>query len=433
MPIMISIRPIKLFLLPLCVIFCTSGVFVQNNEHKQLPEYYNEYLESIVDEILLLKSDEADCFFYWTDTHFPENSGYAPAIMCYIQDKVGAIKKFYGGDSIKNAPSLSPGMDLFTSTLIQAGQYNLLYPVRGNHDFISTTSDSVSRPEIMDNLQTWAYLDSFCSPDVVKDESVATSNYYYLDSNEGRIRYIVFDTTEITEEGTVKYGITDGQMEWVFNQAVSTLPAGWSIMFISHVPLSAGHVTCEEITRAGDKIAEMASGTNILLCLSGHRHSDITTAIGPVLQVLTESDCLVDCARTITPYSNRLEKKSSGTINEQTLDYVSISMDHKKVTFKRIGHGFDRVFNVTPIIAKSGDIVKLPAVSENPVHWTIYDAEIFSIGSYDETGYRKMYLVQDSVELMDNNFVRYTNVGNYIAVAVEEDGTKNYFITSVQP
>lgn len=409
-----------------------SALFVTHAHAQPLPKYYDEYLDTIVREITILKKNEADCFFYWTDSHFPENSGYATAIMEHIQKTTGPVKIFFGGDATKNAPALSPGLDMFTSSCRLAGSHGMFYPVRGNHDFTSTTSDLGPKPETMDNEAVEEYLSSLCGSDVIRDKSVPVSNYYYLDSSKGRLRYVVFDTTDDVVDGKIQYGISDRQMDWIFNQAVSTLPEGWKLIFISHVPLDSGHLDCEPISRAGDRIAALAPSADVMLCLAGHRHSDLESGIGSIFQVLTESDCLIDCARTLTPYSRAADKKQQGTVTEQTLDYVSISEDYKTVTFKRIGHGFDRIFNVRPVKVKAGRSVRLPRIADKPVQWTIYNADSFSIGPYDETGCRQMQIDTGGVIMTKNGRIRCEKPGNFIAAALTGDGTRHFFMLDVR-
>ena len=416
-----------------CLSFLCAASIAACSQSNKLPEYYSVYLDGKIDEIASLKVNEADCFFYWTDTHFPDNSGYAPIIMNYIQDKIGPIKKFYGGDAAKNAPSLSPAIDIFTSSLEQAEKYGMLYLVRGNHDFTSTTSGLEPTPETMNNMEVNQYLSNFCTSDIVKDANSAYGNYYYLDSPAGRIRYVVFDSTDDVACAKVKYGISENQIRWIFNNAVATLPDDWSIIFMSHVPVDPNHTKCDAITQVADSIDALEHSKNILLCLSGHRHSDIESCIGSVFQVLTEADCLEDCARTITPYSLIAEKKSPGTVYEQTIDYVSVSSDHSIVTFKRIGHGYDRIFNIRPIETMVGETIKLPAETLGSAQWTVYDAESFTIGSYNQTGVRFMEIKTDAVEHIGENHVRFRHSGNYIAVALADDGTKHYHIFAVKP
>ena len=147
---------------------------------------------------------------------------------------------------------------------------------------------------------------------------------------------------------------------------------------------------------------------------------------------MTEADCLKDCARTVTPYSFPLDKKCPGTVNEHTIDYVSVSRDHAVITFKRIGHGYDRVFNIRPIEVAVGEIVKLPSGTLGTGGWTVYDANSFVIGAYNENGIRMMQIMTDDVEHKGEDVVMFGRAGNFIAVHVLDDGTKVYYMYTVK-
>ena len=98
------------------------------------------------------------------------------------------------------------------------------------------------------------------------------------------------------------------------------------------------------------------------------------------------------------------------------------------MTFKRIGHGYDRIFNIRPINVTVGEVVELPSEMSGFVRWTVYDAESFVIGSYDETGVRLMEVKTDAVEYTGKGNVQFRQPGNYIAAAFSDDGTKNYYM-----
>ena len=392
------------------------------------PGYYKAYLDAKADEISELKRTEADGFFFWTDPHYPDNGGNAVAIMEYIQARTGVSKLFSGGDAAKNAPTLADALAFNTAAFRLAGKSGRLFPVRGNHDFTSSTSKKDLNPETMDACQVWEYLNSYRSADAVTDASGEYPNYYYVDSPKGHIRYVIFDTTDSIEDGRMLYGMSDRQLKWVSDTAVATVPEGWSLVFLSHVPLAPDHTTYESLLDGGRCISDAAESHNVLFCLSGHRHSDMESGIGQVFQVLTESDCLTDNARTRTPYSLASGKKKSGTINEQSIDYVSISKDHKIVTMKRIGHGYDRVFNVQPLVVKTGSKLQLKAASSGKVNWFVFDAKGNKVGPYGADGYRDYVTSHKNASITSKGTVRALSVGMSIAVATYPDGTKEYFM-----
>ena len=404
-------------------------LLVRTGDYSPLPDYYAGYLDAKAEEIKELKRDEADGFFFWTDSHFPDNAGNVAAVLEYLQGKIGAHKLFNGGDVAKNAETLEDGMTANTSALLQAGLYGTLFPVRGNHDFTSTTSRAVSDPETMGNLEVARYLSSFRSPVSVTDQRPHT-NYFYVDSPEGRIRYIVFDSTDSVSDARIRYGISDGQMDWIMRQAVATVPKGWSIMFLSHVPFAPDHTDHPSLIEAGKKMSRTG---NVLLGICGHRHTDMESGIGSVFQVLTAADCLEDVGRTATPYSRPLPKKKAGTVSEQTVDYVSISRRHDKVTMKRIGWGYDRIFNIRPVFAKVGQTTGLEASRSGRARWYVFDAQGNSVGKYDGNGMRNYVTSHRNASVSDDGLIECKAPGNVIAVALYDDGTKEYFMVSIAP
>ena len=403
-------------------------VLKRTGGYKELPEYYLPYLDRKADEIARLKAKEASGFFFWTDTHFPDNAGNAAAILEYMQKKLGPCMLFNGGDVALNADRLAPGIEANTSSWLQADLCRTLLPIRGNHDYTSSTSVNVKSPETMSDAQVNGYLSSFLSPSAVIPQSAGTANCYYVDDAKGKIRYIVLDSTDSVEDDRVKYGISAPQYQWIFNDAVATTPKGWSMFFLSHVPLAADHVGDSSLVAVGKKIAALAESRSVLMALCGHRHSDVESGIGSFFQVITAGDCLVDMGRIRTPYSLPADKKQAGTVNEQTIDYVSISKDHSKITMKRIGYGHDRIFNVNPLKASVGETIALKSSLEGPVKWFVYDAEGNTV-IQSEDGWNRIYVTSHkNASISPDGIVTILSPGPVIAVATHEAGTKEYFM-----
>lgn len=397
----------------------------RTGDYKQLPEYYREYLDVKAERIRNVQRREADGFFFWTDSHFSDNAGNAAAVLEYIQGKTAPRRLFHGGDVARNAEHISGGLAANTSSMLQAGLYGNLFPVRGNHDFTSTTSHAVTAPETMGNLEVNRYLKSFLSPSAVTDNEACGANYYYVDSPKGKIRYLVLDSTDSVSDMRVRYGMSRTQMQWVFCDAVASLPAGWKIMVLSHVPLAPDHSSHPTLVEAGSRLA---SNGNVLMCICGHRHADMESGIGTVFQVLTAADCLDDMGKSVAPYAIQPKKKTAGTTDEQTLDYVSISRDHSKVTFLRIGWGYDRIFNVRPVEVKHGESVVLKPSLPGPVKWFAYDTTGNSVGAYKEDGLRDYVTAHEHAHIMPDGTLQCHNSGDTIAVALYEDGTKEFYM-----
>ena len=394
-----------------------------SSDFKKLPDYYDDYLDEICVQINELKSDQADGFIFWTDPHYPENAGNTATIIDYIQKKTGKCLLFCGGDATQNAPSYEPGLAAYTALLTHVGRHGLLCPIRGNHDFTSSTSRA-DTPQTMDKESVYDYLSSFRSSKAVVDTSECCPTWFYVDSPKGKIRYVVFDSSDTINHNRIRYGMSEKQLSWIFDTAVATVPQDWKIIFLSHIPFAPDHTNVKSQLDAGARIAGL---DNVLMCISGHRHSDMESGIGGLFQVLTAADCLLDVGRTLSPYSKYPGKKALGTVNEQTLDYVSISKDYSKVTMKRIGYGHDRIFNVCPRIASVGDVLEMKA-SMHPVQWFAFDAQGNETGKYGEDGLRNYNTSHLNASISEDGHLTCLRAGYTIVVALHEDGTKEYYM-----
>lgn len=391
-----------------------------SGKHPNLPDYYTHYLDSLCTEINELKTNEADGFIFWTDPHYPENAGNTAAIIDYIQKKTGQCMLFFGGDATKNAPSMDEGLAAYSALLSQVGRNGNLFALRGNHDFTSSTRDAA--PQTMSAEQVDSILSPFISPKAVFDTSENHPTWYYVDSPRGKIRYIVFDSSDTIRNNRIRYGISETQINWVFDSAIASAPKDWKIMILSHIPFAADHT---DVPSHLDAATRIANTDNVLLCISGHRHSDMESGIGGVFQVLTAADCLIDVGRTLCPYSQWAGKKVAGTVNEQTLDYVSISKDYTTITMKRIGYGHDRIFNIVPKKAKVGDVLEIKA-SASPVKWFAFDAQGNKTGEYREDGLREYFTSHLNASISEEGHLTCLKEGYTIVVALYEDGTKEY-------
>ena len=403
-------------------------ILTQTGDYKELPAYYNDYLDGKVSEIAELKKTESDAFFFWTDTHYPDNAGNTAAVLEYLQGKIGPTKLFFGGDTSLNADRLDPGVSANTSSWMQAGLYGCFFPIRGNHDFISSTSSAVASPETMNNLEVHRYLDSFTSPAAVYNPDDAQANYYYIDNDKAKIRYVVFDSTDSVVDGRVHYGMSDRQRQWLFDGIYGSLPKDWSVIFLSHVPFAKDHNTLPQHLDVCGRISELSRDRTVLLSVCGHRHSDVESGIGTVFQVITAADCLVDMAKIVSPYSVRQPKKEKGTVNEQTIDYVSISKDHSKVSMKRIGYGNDRIFNVKPVCCPVGESVSLKSGLTGPLKWFAYDAEGNSVIPSGDGWHRLFKTSCTGLSVSHEGVVTALSPAASIVVATDAAGSKEYFM-----
>jgi hypothetical protein len=289
----------------------------------------------------------------------------------------------------------------------------------------------VASPETMSNVQVHRYLSWFTSPDAVTATNGYPANYYYVDNVKAKIRYLVLDSTDSVSESRVKYGVSEHQRRW-FDMSVSSLPKGWSVMVLSHVPFAKDHTTHKSLVGVGDAISSLAHERNVLLALCGHRHSDVESGISDVFQVITAADCLVDMGRIQTPYSVKQPKKVAGTVSEHTIDYVSVSKDHSKVMMKRIGYGHDRLFNIKPIKGQVGATIQLKSALEGVVSWFAYDAEGSEVILSGDGWSRDFKTSHNNASVTSDGFVTLLSSAPSIIVATDSYGTKEYFFITLK-
>lgn len=412
-------------------------ILKRTGDYKELPAYYKEYLDVKAEEIAALRKEESGGFFFWTDTHFPDNSGNAAAVLEYLQGKTGPCIKFFGGDAALNAETLEGGMQAYTASLLQAGLYGRLYPLRGNHDFVASTH--VVGSENLGSVATQAYLCRHRSADAVTDAGSPVASYYYVDDPSARIRYVAVETTDEVRNGKIVYNVSSRQLRWMRDVAAGSLPRGWSLFVLSHVPLNADHTTCPSLLAAGESLSSdglLRSGyeTDVLMFLCGHRHSDITSSDGSRFHVITAADCLVDMGKVGVPYSLDAGKKIPGTTNEQTMDYVSVSKDHSIIRMKRIGYGYDRVFHVRPYeveVGKGQDLASLldDTSVAGQVIWTVYDTDGNRVVRNSENERRYEVASVNSSVTPEGHFTMH-RPGSVIAAALHPSGTQEFFILS---
>ena len=424
-------------------------ILVKIGDIRELPAYYSSYASAKAAEIKRLQAGESDGFYFWTDTHFPANSGNAAPLMEYLQHNTKPRKVFFGGDMIAGSvKGVKEGKDLQISAFMQLrGVSEGLYPIRGNHDITSSTKKKAVSRETFSQWKTAEYFKQFTSRDAVFNETDDMSDYYYIDEPSAKIRYIVFDTTDSVYDGKVSYGIGIGQMRWIIEKAILSTPENWNIFFLSHFPMSKDHATLPSIIKAGECIEALASHTvfefegrtydfgrradlEVLMTQNGHRHGDIESAVGKVLNVMTSCDAKRDYLGFGTPLSGMAAPKKDGTKEEQTFDYVSISADKTLVSIIRIGAGHNRYVNVIPVKCTVGDKVKLSPRLKGGLRWAAYDG----VGNKTpRVGTSRMLQTVSDVAVIDGKGrIEALKQGISIAVACDRTGNKEFFLVEVR-
>lgn len=416
---------------------------------RELPSYYDEYLKNKALQISRLQDGESDGFYFLTDTHFPFNNGNSAAMIDRLQAQTARRKVFFGGDMIGGEiKTVSEGINMQTSLFLHLrGVSGGIFPIRGNHDFTTLTKRNSEPRETFGQIETAAFIRKFTDPRAVFNNDDPGSDYYYFDEPCSKIRYIAFDTTDSVSDKLIVYGISTRQLKWVIENAILTTPQGWGIYFLSHVPAARDHNSIASILRAGDCIDALSSHENfnldgrnydfaqrpdiqVLMMLSGHRHSDVESAIGSTFNILTSCDSKRTTYGLGMPLSGCSAPKVEDALGEQTFDYVSISKDKTIIRTVRLGDGNDRIFHIVPLECHTGTTVQLNPILKGHLKWAIYDG-YGNKTITDADGKRYIEPSCAVAEMRKPGTVKTKQTGSSIAVAMNKSGVKEFFMLSV--
>ena len=257
-------------------------------------------------------------------------------------------------------------------------------------------------------------------PFFITNAADPTACYGWRDAPHARIRYIVADTCDAAHETVakpwgVRYGMNQTQLDWLADQALGTLPDGWSAIFIYHIPTApvvgfeSGtvgynfqlfHRLLEAYQRRGTvdlfgKTRDYASaGGRILLCLEGHHHCDRFSHLNGILHVCEACDAYYSDYRLHTPYSGELPAKTANTVYEHTFDALQVDPGNGLIYTTRVGGGQDRVFHtdVVRVAAGSSRRFSAPHLS-GAFSWACYDGDrsVHDLTARTPEGYVTLY------------------------------------------
>jgi len=324
------------------------------DEVREVPKYYGAYLKKKAAQIKKLQEDEAEGFYFWTDSHYPVNAGNTPALIEALEKSSSRRPVIYGGDALTYLDTMDTALAMQISAIEQIRGVAPFYWIRGNHDFVNYTGKIregiTAKRKAMTQWESVRLFEQYSSQNIIKDLDHPYSAYYYFDNEESGIRNIVFETTDKVVGNKIQYGVSDNQLDWIIRDAVLGAPKGWKILFFSHVPpVGAGEESIRRIAdvleafslhkavKVGELFYDFSRRKDLeplgLIC--GHKHKDDSEKIGNgIYQILVDSD------------SNSKRLQSEGTIDEQSFEYFSISKDCKVIRTVKIGAGQDRTFKV---------------------------------------------------------------------------------------
>lgn len=186
-------------------------------------------------------------------------------------------------------------------------------------------------------------------------------SYYYVDDRVSKVRFIILNT-HMTRTAVNSFAFGDQQLNWLVDKALSFADAGWSVVFVAHVPCNmvqdftvfqgilnafynGSAYTGSYGTAGAPEYVSVSCNyvgkhtADLIGYFCGHVHEDrIVTGSLPCAVVSILSDAML-------PFEEGSQLRTSGTADEHVLDFVTVDKDSRMVYLTRLGAGENRSFS----------------------------------------------------------------------------------------
>lgn len=342
--------------------YLTIEIISPNSTINNIPSYYPvNFLET---SLSTLKQQtnflHGICFAFITDLHFRDNSKNSKYLLKNILDNSIVPFVICGGD-FTSAYGTQTDVETAENSLVDYRNYvgsDRFFTIRGNHDFTIKTSNSESTGYTAPYLDTYNF--------IARQQEKWTQHMqidnmcYFLENESQKTRIICLNScdgqsTDTTTAWGVYYSISQNQVDWLLNDALSK--DGYNYIFISHIPADnsiEGYSSSQDVFHAIaialknhtnlnytngtiNAIKDFTTSTSKMVChVSGHVHKDLMHVDNNLLTITTTSDA---------HYTNDGEGAIAGTISEQAFDIFCFNYDTNTYYIVRVGRGIDRSGN----------------------------------------------------------------------------------------
>ena len=347
----------------------------------------------------------------------------------------GDIPEAFGGEASVRR-SMAEFSTFWVEPIEEAG--GRLYLVKGNHDFTIRESMETQNGFTVDGRAAAAYiLGSRAAKGVTKNDADPECAYYYFDEPKARLRYVVIDTTDSISPTrkfwAVESGVHPRQLDWLREKAFGTLPKGYSVVIVNHIPVTTV-VGDEGTSKTFTNVRELleAHASEIVMDLTGHMHREAQTHQNGLWHVTEPCDAAYpDYIKGGLPWCPNLPWKNAGTVFENTFDAVIVGKD-ARIDFVRVGGGADRTLMRTPVRVAVGATCRF-TTSLGAVKWGSYDANRVTFKSDPENKWNRLIEYHTDVATIDaQGVLTGRKLGESIVVALAPDGRKEMFPVRVE-
>ena len=319
----------------------TRPTGTDNGNTALLKNYYmlNNYMPNkaaTINRLLQSAGENAEAFVFITDPHTEQNRNaeQTSSLVNFLCSRVDLSRAIVGGDMF-----IGPS-DTYARTMKEAFTDGTVHYVMGNHEYDRNTTD-----EELVNI----YHD-----DKPQEIGNIDRHYYYVDSTENKLRYVVLNGWEEGSETADDLPTT--QNEWLKNEALN-VDEGWGVLVFTHQFINrdwrGDYPYHRYFGTAWKPIAktllEYDGKGEILAVFHGHIHQDMISRMhldsdgNPVLDDTCGGIPLIGTAsdkfytdKENSPYEFLIDREE-GTITEQAFDVVVVDRENGKIHCVRIG------------------------------------------------------------------------------------------------
>ena len=431
--------------------------------------YHEEQIARVSRRVLELSRTANAGFFFITDLHVADNWCKSGELLAELCRRTPIRRTLCGGDigvafswkSPSNEAAVEFAASEFRSRWIKpieaAG--GDIWTAKGNHDFSTGKNVGATEGCTLTCAETRAILtDSRGCRTAVFNPEEPDACYYYADDPVVRFRYVVADTTDSVKgeppRRSIVYGMHDSQLRWIAEKALGTVPEGWSVVVMHHVPIVGvledlgvekfyasfrrileAYQAREKVVVAGREVDFAAAKGRIVLDISGHTHAERQTWKNGILHVCEPCDASYgDYIPGSAPWCGDLPEKKPGTPYEQTFDVVQVDVRRNLVYFTRLGGGHDRVIHFRPLTVKLGETVRLKAENVPTVkRWACYDGDRVTFKPHPKNRWNKIVEYHSDVARIDGEGVLTAlKPGLTMTMAFAPDGSREIQPVSIE-
>jgi hypothetical protein len=318
------------------------------SESVTIPTFWQSAVDACIAKIKALQVGR-NCitFPFFSDNH--QRNGYAGMLIAHIMKECNIPYAFFGGDSISNGivadETTMIAQDKAFDTMMSYVPNGRFCRAVGNHDGFwndGTNKYWYNRSQVYDLF--------------LREESIAQNKhfgedgtYYYVDDIASKVRWVILNTNGGSVDST--------QITWLQNTALSFSESGWSVVLISHQPLSnhyhAGISNAADVVSAAVNAAT-ANNVDIIGCFSGHVHRDIIATkllkggngsnAGTEVSDLGFTQVIITSDHTGIAYDDATKHTIANDDQSHAIDFVTINKATRTVNITRLGIGADRSY-----------------------------------------------------------------------------------------